>query len=319
MHAEQGCILIVVHVHGYAAFLLCRSLKAAVKNGTQVQILSLFTAGVSQVIDGDRAMTFNLSMLTEPQVFTQLAIRTPSPQYFQSVKHFHLYTYCSSCADNTELELLAHQTLLDGGNGNEWLKLTLECATCNWKKAGQVVLVLRQTDENDLPVAFTEETAAGLKSFLIIYTYEHISFPSQTLTKVLEKRQTDTRFEPRNRTTVEELRDSNVTCSRHDVILTSEEFPFQGQIIVPLNFSDGIRLTYCLGECSNPEFDSLSVNKTYSTFDSRTRALMYSLNNELPPCCIPNEIMALEMLVAHDNNVVQMGTFPQVVDCKCQL
>lgn len=269
-------------------------------------------------MDGNRAMTFNLSILTEPQVFMQLAIRTSSPQYFQSVRHLHLYTYCSGCADTTELELIAHHTLLDVENGNEWIKLTLECATCTWEKLGQVVLVLQQTDENDLPVAFTEETAAGIKSFLIIYTYEHILFPSQILEKALEKRQTDTRFELQNRTTVEELRDSNVTCSRHDVILTSEEFPFEGQIIAPFNFSDGIQLTYCLGECNNPKFDSLSVNETYNTFDSRTRALMYSMNNDLPPCCIPNEITALEMLVSH-HDVVVMGTFPQIVDCKCQL
>ena len=271
------------------------------------------------MIDGNRAMMFNLSMLTEPQVFMQLAIKIPSPQYFQSVRHLHLYTNCSSCMDTTDLEPVAHQILPVVEKGNEWLELTLECPTCDWEELDQVFLFLQQTDENDQRVAFTEETATDLKSFLIVYTYDSSLFPLQSIEKAIEKRRVnefETNSELLNRTTVAELRESNVTCSRHEVLFTAEELHFEGRVIAP--FQDKIQLTYCLGECSNPVLISPEVNKTYSIFDSRTRTLMYSLNNQLPPCCIPNHMTVVELIVSH-GEYVELETVPHVVDCKCQL
>ena len=269
--------------------------------------------------DGNRAMTFDLSLLTEPkqsQILIQLAIMTPTEQYFQSVRHLHLYNDCSNCAG---MQAIAHHTVLNAERNNEWLELTIECASCDWGELEEISLLLHLTDENNLPITFNEERAANLKSFLILYTYNRSLFLYVSVMKALEKRQVsgdETPSDLQNRTTVQEVRDRNVSCSRHEVLLTTEELQFEGTVIAP--HPAHIQLSYCLGEC-NSELELPSENIT--SYDIRTRILIHQLRTitHPPPCCIPSALTPLQLIVIRDGEVVELDIIPDVVDCKCQL
>lgn len=266
---------------------------------------------------------FDLSMLREAKeshILIQLVVKTPTQQYFQSVKRLSLYKDCLNCPDASEQNPIAHHTLLDSDRDSKWLELTVKCSSCDWEQLDQISLVLQLTDDNNLPIAFTQETAVDMKTFLVLYTYNTSSFIYESITNALKKREvSETSSLLENRTTIQELLDNNVTCSKHDVYLTGEELQFHGTVIAPI--PSVIQFSYCFGECSaNLELPA-SVNET--TFDSRTRILMYDLNERSekpypPPCCIPNGLTPLELIMEREKGVIELETIPNVVECKCQ-
>ena len=272
--------------------------------------------------DGNRVMMFDLTKLTEAkesQVLMQLVVKTPTQQYFQSVKHLSLFKDCVNCPDASEPHLVAHHTLLDTERDTEWLELTVQCASCNWKELDQISFVLQLTDDNDVPIAFTQEMAVDMKTFLVLYTYNSSTFLYDSISRALETRQvSESNSMLENRTTIQELLDNNVTCSKQDILLTAEELQFQGTIISPL--PSLIQFSYCFGECFHNLEGPANVNGTL--YDSRTRLLIHNLNMlraqmHPPPCCIPNGLTAQQLIFTREE-VVDLGTIPNVVECKCQ-
>ena len=258
-------------------------------------------------------------MVTEPkqsQIQMQLVVKIPSVPYFQTVKYLHLYNECPSCADPSQL--VASHTVTGTEQEREWLELTIDCAGCDWRELGEFSLALQLTNDSCLPITFNEETVTCLKSFLVLYTYDRNVFLSESVIRALEKRN-PSQATLQNRTTIQELLDRNISCSRHEVLLTTEELKFHGTIIAP--DPTGIRLSYCLGHC-NDELELSSQNLTI--YDSRTRVLIHHLNRmrkrtHPPPCCIPSGLAPLELIVVRDEVVVRLDTIPSVVSCKCQL
>lgn len=268
-------------------------------------------------------MMFDLSMVSEAKeshVMMQLVIKTPTQQYFQAVRHLSLYKDCLNCPKASEQNLVAKHTLLDTDRERKWLELTVKCSSCNWEELDQISLVLQLTDDNDLPIAFTQETAVDMKTFLVLYTYNRSSFLYESMTKALEKREvseTSRSSMLENRTTIQELLDDNVTCSKHVMYLTEEEFQFRS-VIAPI--PSLIQFSYCFGECSSDLAMELPIFDNGTTYDSRTRILMQSLNEELypPPCCIPKDLTPLQLIMEREEGVIELETIPNVVECKCQ-
>lgn len=268
--------------------------------------------------------TFDLSMLMEPkksQTTMQLVLKCPTGEYFQSVKHLHLYKHCPGCTDLSEMLKLASYDVTEADKEREWLELTIDCAHCNWTRLAHLSLVLQLTDESNAAIAFDETSAQEMRSFLVVYTYDSAYFLSEKVIKALEKRQTDNTppINLANRTTVHQLQQRNISCSRQQVFLTTEELRFEGSIIAPVE--TGIYLSYCYGHC-NSAFQLPYANST--TYDSRTRILIQRLNElrratRPPPCCIPGDLVPLELIVVKDEDVIELETIPDVVDCKCQL
>ena len=226
-----------------------------------------------------------------------------------------------------EQQVIATHTLLETEKASKWLQVTIDCENCNWELLQQVQFVLQLRDDNNAVVAFTEETAADLKSFLILFTKKAL-FPLENFgEEVLRKRQAENAPETaatpepaalENRTTLAEVRDSNVTCSKHEVFLTQHELRFDVDILAP---NPGIvMVTYCLGECSlQPKLPSDNKTRT----DSRTQLLIHDLHSvqqklHPPPCCIPHNVTATELIIEKDD-VVELYTFPNTNNCRCQL
>ena len=288
---------------------------------------AVFFAGSPYVtVDGNRAMKFDVSMVAEAkkaQILMQLVIKVPSLEYFQCVRYLYLYTNCSNSSQ--ALQQIALHTLLESEMDSTWLEVTIQCDNCNWKELETVHFVLQLEDANHLPVAFTSETAADLKPFLILYTYSSL-LPfdfgrTESFIKKRQAEQNETLETPSlvNRTTVDEVRESNVTCMKHEVFLTTEELRLRGKVLAP--FPGVLRITYCLGEC-NGDLELPLHNETL--YDSRTRLIMHDVNSirekvHPPPCCIPDGITIFESIVEMDDEVLDLLTFPQVVGCKCQL
>lgn len=281
----------------------------------------LQNTGTPSVTDGNRVMMFDLTKLTEAkesQVLIQLVIKTPTQQYFQSAKHLSLFKDCLSCPDASEPHLVAHHTLLDTERDTEWLELTVQCASCNWKELDQISFVLQLTDDNDVPIAFTQKMAEDMKTFLVLYTYNSSTFLYESISRALERRQvSESNSMLENRTTIQELLDNNVTCSKQDILLTAEELQFRGTIVSSPHL---IQFSYCFGECSHNLEAPANVNETL--YDSRTRTLIHNLNMlhaqlHPPPCCIPNGLTTQDLILSREE-VVELETIPNVVECKCQ-
>lgn len=273
---------------------------------------------------GNRVATFDLSMLMESkksQTVIQLVLKYPTGTYFQSVKHLNLYKHCPACTDHSEMLKLASYDITEADREKEWLELTIDCAHCNWTRLAHLPLMLQLTDESDTAIAFDEISAQELKSFLVVYTYDSAYFLSEKAIKALEKRQAGGNFtiDLNNRTTIDQLRQRNISCSRQEVFLTTDELRFEGSIIAPVE--TGIHLSYCYGHC-NSALELPYANGT--TYDSRTRILIQRLNQlrratRPPPCCIPGDLAPVQLIVVKDEDVIELETIPSVVDCKCQL
>lgn len=298
-------------------------------------LVSTFT-GITSVTDGNRAMTFDLSMITDPKdsrILLQLAIKTQTLPSLQSVRHIYLYQTCSTCGDSPDARpLLAQRTLQSKDSTNEWLELTIHCDSCNWKELDQVHCILQLTDDNNLPISFTEETATNFKSFLILFTHKTL-FPLEEIQDALRKRrQTDdqrngtergsgTGMQPTpnltNRPTLAEVRNSTSNCSKHEILLTPEELRFRGRVLLPI--PGAIPFSYCLGECN--ELRVPTHNGT--TYDSRTRAMIHHINRLLdklpPPCCIPEGLIPIELILSNEvEESVYLESIPDISTCKCQ-
>ena len=268
----------------------------------------------------------------------ELAINTPTLPYFQAVRHILLYQQCSNCGDSLDVQpVLAQHTLLDAERDSEWLELTIDCDNCTWRELDQVQCILQLRDDNNLPITFAEESASNFKSFLILFTHETL-FPSDLIQDALRKRRQidEQRHETeqvgngsdsemhsppdiQNRLTLAEVRNRTTNCSKHEILLTPEELRFRGTVIAPI--PGAIPLTYCLGECS---FELKLPTQNGTTYDSRTRALVHTLNQlqerlHPPPCCIPEGLIPLELIVIGDEEVVKLDTIPDITTCKCQL
>ena len=278
-----------------------------------------YSAGTPQVTDGNRAMTFNLSMLTErkqTQVLMQLAIKLPTQQYFQSAKYLELYKNNRSSTDNLGLGPVVAAHTLYTKQDNEWLELTIDCDACNCREVELAHFVLQLTDVNNMTIVFTEETASDLKSFLIIYTHESL-FHAEIFGEDLSKRQVEGP-EVLNRTTLAELLNVTTSCSKHEVLLSTEELLYRGTVISP--YPGTIPFTYCFGKCDT-DLEIPYENATH--YDIRTRILMHNFNlhNRVhpPPCCIPSDMTSQELLMVQDGEIMKITTIPSIVDCKCQL
>ena len=265
-------------------------------------------------------MTFDLSLVSEPrqeQVLMQLVIKVPSLEYFRCVRYIKLYTKCSNSLE-VQQEVAFH-TILDEEMDNEWLEFTINYENCTWEQQGVVHFFLQLADEEHVPVAFTNETATDLKSFLIIYTHNlPLPFDIENLIKKRQTEQVLVNEIPKlvNRTTVSEIIESNMTCTKHEVFLTQNELRYRGNVVGP--FPGAVKMTYCLGQC---DYQLVLPSNNETIYDSRTRLLMNDINNNIrkpPPCCIPDGLTAVELLVQIDSEVC-LFTFPQVIDCMCQL
>ena len=273
---------------------------------------------------GNRVATFDLSMLMESkksQTIIQLVLKYPTREYFQSVKHLHLYKHCPDCTNLSEMLKLASYDVTEADGEREWLELTIDCPHCNWTRLAHLPLMLQLTDESDVALAFDEISAQELKSFLVVYTYDSAYFLSEKAIKALQKRQIhgNSTIDLANRTTIHDLQQRNISCSRQEVFLTTDELRFEGSIIAPVE--TGIHLSYCYGHC-NSALELPYANGT--TYDSRTRILIQRLNElrratRPPPCCIAGDLAPMELIVVKDEDVIELETIPTVVECKCQL
>ena len=287
-------------------------------------------AGAPVIKDGNRVAMFNLSMLSEPkesQMLLQLAVKVPTLEYFGCVRYIYLTSDCMSSPG--EQQLIAAHTMLEEEKESEWVQVTIVCENCNWEHLQQANFVLQLRDDNNTAVPFTDETAAELKCFLILYTSKP-HFPYENFREeILRKRQAENDPEIpvpvsetdsliQNRTTLAELLENNVICSNHEVYLTQGEIHFDGDIVAPL--PGIIKLTYCLGECSLlPKLPS--DNETSS--DPRTEIMIHNLQLlqqrlHPPPCCVTDKLLPTELIIGRDG-VVYLETFPSVTKCKCQL
>ena len=270
-------------------------------------------------------------MLSEPkssQVLMQLALKVPTLEYFGCVRYLHLSSDCMNSLG--EQQAIATHTLLDEERESEWLQVTIDCNNCNWELMQEVHLVLQLRDDNDALVAFTDETAADLKSFLILFTQKSM-FPLENIREAVRRRKRQAENTPQtplpsqatpvaiqNRTTLAEVLERNETCSRHVVFLTTAELSYDGNVVAPT--PGAIKLTYCLGKCS---FDHRLPTNSSTPTDHRTQLLIHQLLNNLQaklhpgPCCIPNSLIATELIVEKDD-VVDIYTFPHTLSCKCQ-
>lgn len=270
-------------------------------------------------------------MLSEPkssQVMMQLALKVPRLEYFRCIRYIHLSSDCMSTPG--ELKEIATHTLLDTERESEWLQVTIDCSNCNWETQQEVHLVLQLRADNNTVVPFTDATAADLKSFLILFTQKSI-FPLENIRDAVRRRKRQTEEVPdnqrptqeasvaeQNRTTLSELLENNVTCSRQKVFITTEEIRYNGDVLAPI--PGVIKLTYCFGDCSLDPVHPLD-NQTLS--DARTQMLIYHMHGRQQssyplPCCIPKAFVVSELIVRRED-VIELHTWPNAVGCKCQL
>lgn len=281
--------------------------------------------GAPAVRNGNRVSTFNLTKLSDPestQILMQLAVKVPRLDYFSCVKSLHLMLANSHGNEQPVGSLI----LTEEDKSKEWLQITIrDCENCHLQKLEMVEFVLQLRDDNQNHVNFTEDTATDLKSFLILYSQKSLFpvEPSQPRQK-REESETPTNQPPsieallENRTTLSDLRERDVACSRQQVLLTQEEILYRHTIIAP--HPGAIKFSYCYGECSIRQQSPFDEG---APTDRRTRLMtftMHHLDNEpgLFPHCVPHD-MNSTMLVIAGEDMVKLGTFPNVVNCKCQL
>ena len=293
--------------------------------------MNVLLSGAPVIRDGKRVTAFDLSMLSEPktsQVLMQLALKVPTEDYFSCVRYLHLSSDCMNSPG--EEQAIAAHALLDTERESEWVQVTINCNNCNWELLQEVHLVLQLRDVNNATVAFTEETAPNLKSFLILFAQKSL-FPTENIREAVGKRQAEDSPETptpsqrtpaavQNRTTLAEVMQRNVTCSRHVVFLATDELHYTGEVLAPT--PGAIKLTYCFGKCSYSDTRLPHHNDTRP--DPRTQILMHQMHNLQserrypPPCCIPNTLIATKLIIENEG-VVDLTTFPNALDCKCQL